>query len=307
MVWGIFQRSTRTWAINASIDSLSEREEIQQSLDLQPLEDVENPAPEEEPQEEEEQVDHWRLTNAQCIRGCTLLRRPFRASQGQPVEHCIACWAKFSETPGSDTLDEGYSTYTEYDWVCGNCYEELRRTMQWKIPPARLAQLLTTGGGRIHHAHAEEWIPDVRAMFLEYAQSLGIDLGFQDFDRELAELPGEYNRILGKGCLLVATIDERPAGVVACRPWKHHIETGICEMKRLYVRPDFRGTGLGEALARAVVDEARRLGYEKMRLDSLPQMEKAIRLYESLGFQRIAPYRHNPVEDSVFLELPLSL
>jgi putative acetyltransferase len=276
---------------------LEDRENLQQSFDLE--------EPDLPPEETEEAGEDWRLNNARSIRGCTLIRRHFRASQGQTVEHCVGCWAKFCEAGGSDMLDEGYCTYTEYDWVCGNCYEELRRRMEWKLAPDRIAKLFTSGAGRIHHAHHDEWIPDVRAMFIEYAQSLGIDLGFQDFDRELAELPGEYNRVLGKGCLLVATMDERPAGVVACRPWHHHIENAICEMKRLYVRPDHRGTGLGEALARAVIDEARRLGYAKMRLDSLPFMEKAIRLYESLGFQRIAPYRQNPIEDSVFLELAL--
>ncbi len=288
---------------------MKDREQhIQQSLNLEfSLEEVgpDEVASAEEPAlEEDEPVEDWRINNARSITGCTLLRRHFRASQGQPVEHCVGCWAKFSEKGGSDMLDEGYCTYSEYDWVCGNCYEELRRPMQWKLAPARIAQLLTNGGARIHHAHQDEWIPDVRAMFLEYAQTLGIDLGFQDFDRELAELPGEYNRVLGKGCLLVATMDEKPAGVVACRPWHHHShEDPICEMKRLYVRPDYRGTGIGEALARSVIDEARRLGYARMRLDSLPTMEKAIRLYESLGFERIEPYRHNPIEDSVFLEL----
>lgn len=283
---------------------MEERENLQQSFNLEPFEpeDVERQAPE---PEEEPAGDDWRAANARFIKGCTLLRRRFRAANGQPVEHCIGCWAKFSEAAGSDTLDEGYATYTEYDWVCGNCYEELRLKMQWKQAPPRIAALLTTGEGRIHHAHQDEWIPDVRAMFLEYAQSLGIDLGFQDFDREVADLPGEYNRVLGKGCLLVAAMEGRMAGVVACRSWHHHIENATCEMKRLYVRPEFRGTGLGEALARAVIDEARRLGYAKMRLDSLPSMEKAIRLYESLGFERIAPYRHNPIEDSVFLELTL--
>ena len=281
--------------------SLEERENLQQSLNLEDTLFDETPA---EPAEEP--TDDWRMNNARCLQGCSLIRRHFRAPQGQPLEHCIGCWAKFSEKGGSDMLDEGYCTYSEYDWVCGNCYEELRKPMHWKLAPARVAQLLTTVGGRIHQAHQDEWIPDVRAMFLEYAQSLGIDLGFQDFDRELAELPGEYNRVLGKGCLLVGTIDERPAGVVGCRPWRHHsAEDPICEMKRLYVRPDFRGTGLGEALARAVIDEARRLGYSRMRLDSLPGMEKAIRLYESLGFVRIEPYRLNPIEGSVFLELKL--
>ena len=147
----------------------------------------------------------------------------------------------------------------------------------------------------------DDWIPEIRKLFVEYGQSLGIDLGFQDFDRELANLPGEYNWTLGKGCLLIALHHGKPVGCVACRP-QHEL---TCEMKRLYVRPEARGTGVGEALARAIIDEARRLGYEGMRLDSLPFMQKAVQLYGRLGFQTIEAYRHNPVEGSTFMELQL--
>jgi ribosomal protein S18 acetylase RimI-like enzyme len=297
---------------------LEERELQQQTLDLFPAEPVADtvavaaplpfgdPPQEDEIAAEEPGEDDWRFNNARSLRGCTLLRSHFRSAHGSEIEHCIGCWAKFSESGGADMLDEGYCTYTQYDWVCGNCYEELRQRMQWtRKVPARIAELLTTGGGRIRHAHEPAWIPTMRELLLEYEKSLGIDLHFQDFEREVANLPGEYNLVLGQGCLLLATIDGKPAGMVACRAWKHHLQDAICEMKRLYVRPDYRGTGLGEALARAVIDEARRLGYTRMRLDSLPFMDKAIRLYESLGFQHIEPYRANPVEDSVFLELAL--
>ena len=283
---------------------MDERDNIQGILDLTPeaSDDAAEPAPEEEPESD------WRINNAKCMAGATLLRRPFRASPGHTVEHCVGCWSKFAETEGSDVMNEGYCTYTEYDWVCGSCFEDLREPLHWKLAPARIAALLTTGGARIHHAHQEEWIPDVRELFMEYGQSLGIDLSFQDFDRELADLPGEYNRVLGKGCLLIGTIDDRPAGCVACRPCYrsgHTQEADICEMKRLYVRPDFRGSGLGAVLCRAVIDEARRLGYGRMRLDSLPGMERAQKLYLSLGFQVIAPYRPNPVPDTTYLELTL--
>ncbi|HEY6137231.1 MAG TPA: GNAT family N-acetyltransferase [Thermoanaerobaculia bacterium] len=132
----------------------------------------------------------------------------------------------------------------------------------------------------------------VRELFLEYAASLGVDLGFQNFDDELAHLGEFYECIFvagdAGGCVALRRIDER-----------------ICEMKRLYVRPTARGRGLGRALAEAVIAEARRRGYERMRLDTLPQMRAAMALYEELGFTDIAPYRFNPVEGSRFLELRL--
>ncbi|MGH2933448.1 MAG: GNAT family N-acetyltransferase [Gaiellaceae bacterium] len=126
----------------------------------------------------------------------------------------------------------------------------------------------------------------VRALFREYADSLGVDLSFQGFDEELAALPAGYD------VLLVAGSD----GCVGVRPF----EDGVCEMKRLYVRPSARGTGLGRALARAAFDHARALGYRAMRLDTMPAMGEA--LYESLGFVEIPPYRHNPVAGARFME-----
>jgi ribosomal protein S18 acetylase RimI-like enzyme len=277
--------------------ALAEPEDTQQHLDFsEGLPQIEEP--------EEEPTPDWRLNNARALKGMSLIRHAFHPYERTwDHENCSGCWAKFMEEGRPDVLNEGYSTYTEYDWVCGNCFEELRGAMQWKLAPPRMAQLLTTGGITIRHAHQEDWIPEIRALFLEYAQSLGVDLGFQDFDRELANLPGDYNWTLGKGCLLIALDHGKPVGCVACRAF----HDAICEMKRLYVRPEARGTGTGEALARAIIDEARRLGYDSMRLDSLPTMEKAVQLYERLGFSRIDAYRHNPIEGTTFMELKLQL
>jgi len=143
-------------------------------------------------------------------------------------------------------------------------------------------------------------LPEVKSLFSEYASSLEIDLSFQDFDQELAALPGEYAS--PNGCILIARKESEVVGCVAMR----RIRNEICEMKRLYVRPGFRGRGLGKRLALSVVQEAKRRGYYKMRLDTLPSMIEALALYESLGFKQIAPYRHNPIQGAVFLELDLS-
>ena len=135
----------------------------------------------------------------------------------------------------------------------------------------------------------------VRTLFREYGDRLGVDLSFQDFEDELAGLPGDYERVL------VARVDGEPAGCVALRP----LDAGVCEMKRLYVRPSYRGSGLGRALAEAVIAAARDLGYVRMRLDTLPSMGEALGLYRSLGFREIEPYRFNPIPGSRFLELRL--
>ena len=140
-----------------------------------------------------------------------------------------------------------------------------------------------------------------RTLFREYAASLDVDLEFQDFARELRELPGEYAP--PGGCLLLAFDGNEPAGCVALRS----IDQEICEMKRLFVRPQFRGTGLGKQLAEAVIKHARKIGYQRMRLDTLPSMRAAASMYHSLGFREIAPYRYNPVPGTKFMELDLSV
>lgn len=131
----------------------------------------------------------------------------------------------------------------------------------------------------------------VRTLFREYAAGLEVDLSFQGFDEEVAALPAGYD------VLLVAGSD----GCVGVRPFAD----GICEMKRLYVRPSARGTGLGKELAEAAIERARTLGYSAMRLDTMPAMGAAQALYASLGFVEIPAYRHNPVAGTRFMELDL--
>ncbi len=151
----------------------------------------------------------------------------------------------------------------------------------------------------IVQAQATQHLAQVRELFQEYAAALGFDLCFQDFDKELAGLPGEYAPPRGR--LLLAVHDDKFVGCVALRP----IDQRACEMKRLYVRADARGLGVGRALAAAVIDEARQIGYRVMRLDTVPWMTTAITLYESLGFRDIEPYRYNPIDGARFMELSL--
>jgi putative acetyltransferase len=143
-------------------------------------------------------------------------------------------------------------------------------------------------------------IASIRELFLEYAQSLGFSLCFQSFDQELADLPGDYAP--PHGSLLLARHEKQPAGCVAL----HKLAPGICEMKRLYVRPQFRGNGLGRELAKKVIAEARQLGYKKLRLDTVePVMNAAVTMYRQLGFREIPPYRQNPIEGALYMELQL--
>ncbi len=150
-------------------------------------------------------------------------------------------------------------------------------------------------------AQSPEEIEIARGLFREYAAGLKIDLCFQNFDQEVDGLPGNYAPPLGR--LLLAIEGEQIAGCIALRPFGDD----DCEMKRLYVRPEFRGQGLGKKLVATLIDAAREIGYERMLLDTLPgKMEEAIALYRSLGFREIAAYYNNPVAGALFMELGLS-
>ncbi len=143
----------------------------------------------------------------------------------------------------------------------------------------------------------------VRAIFREYAASLGIDLGFQNFEGELATLPGEY--AAPRGALLLARVDGKTAGCCALRPLDTVDFPNACEMKRLYVRPAYRRLGLGRQLAEAIMDAARVNAYNHVLLDTLDDMEAARTLYEDLGFEEIPPYYHNPIAGAHYLKAAL--
>lgn len=154
---------------------------------------------------------------------------------------------------------------------------------------------------RIFQANSEKHIAHARTLFAEYEASLGISLCFQNFDQELKTLPGKYAPPDGR--LLLATENDDLAGCIALRK----LEDGVCEMKRLFVRPAYRSHGLGRVLVKTIIDEARLLGYTQMRLDTLPGlMDKAIALYRSFGFSEIGPYCENPVEGAKFMKLELT-
>jgi len=149
-------------------------------------------------------------------------------------------------------------------------------------------------------ADGPESLVIIRRLFREYQEFLGVDLCFQGFEEELAGLPGKYAP--PKGALLLAMDGEEAAGCVALR----EIEPGVCEMKRLYVRPSCRGRGLGRTLAEAAIDAGRRIGFRTMRLDTLERLREAIGLYESLGFRRIPSYYPNPLPSVIYWELDLT-
>ncbi len=152
---------------------------------------------------------------------------------------------------------------------------------------------------QIIHAKTRAQYQSVRELFMQYADSLGFDLEFQGFSRELAGLPGDYES--PEGCILLAEGADGHAGCVALRP----LQNEICEMKRLFVIPAYQGCGIGRALAKAVIGEARKLGYQKMRLDTIESMKAAQGLYYSLGFKTIEAYCHNPLDNPSFMELEL--
>jgi ribosomal protein S18 acetylase RimI-like enzyme len=153
---------------------------------------------------------------------------------------------------------------------------------------------------KIMQVESEEQLVHIRELFKEYAQSLGFDLDFQNFEKEFSELPGEY--VPPHGCLFLAFYGKKIAGCVALRPFSK----GICEMKRLYVRPEFRGKGIGKRLSTIIIKRAREIGYQAMRLDTIPTMKEANALYKMLGFKEIAPYRYNPIHGALFFELQLN-
>ena len=154
---------------------------------------------------------------------------------------------------------------------------------------------------QLEQATTPQQIDLARTLFQEYGASLGFSLCFQNFDRELAGLPGEYAP--PKGRLLIAYLDSEPAGCVAL----HEFEDRISEMKRLYVRPAFRGKRVGLALANGIIAVAREIGYERMRLDTVPsEMADAVKMYGRLGFKEIAPYRTNPQPGTLYMELDLT-
>jgi putative acetyltransferase len=156
-------------------------------------------------------------------------------------------------------------------------------------------------GFRIVGASTNDDIQTLRSLFQEYAAWLDIDLSFQNFQEELAGLPGEYAPPDGR--LLLALSGNDTSGCVALRRFNEH----ACEMKRMWVRPKFRGRGLGRLLAEKVIAEARKIGYSQMLLDSLPSLGNALGLYRSLGFREIPPYRYNPDPNAVFMQLRLAI
>ncbi len=164
---------------------------------------------------------------------------------------------------------------------------------------------MNTEGPRIEllPADGDEAIAAVRALFREYAGSLAIDLCFQNFEQELATLPGEYTP--PHGALLLALVDGEPAGCVAMRPLPEADHANACEMKRLYVRRAFRRFGLGRLLAQQLMDLATQAGHSCMLLDTLDDMEAARGLYASLGFVEIPPYYFNPIPGAHYLKVEL--
>jgi ribosomal protein S18 acetylase RimI-like enzyme len=154
--------------------------------------------------------------------------------------------------------------------------------------------------GTIVDAHEAPHLSAVRGLFEEYSQVVGVKLCFQNFTEELATLPGDYRP--PSGALLAAVIEGEAVGCVALHGWSGD----TAEMKRLFVRPPVRGSGVGRDLAVAVIERPRCAGYVRLRLDTLPSMQAAITLYRSLGFVEISPYRENPVPGSLFLELELA-
>lgn len=152
---------------------------------------------------------------------------------------------------------------------------------------------------RIIPVETKRDIEDAARLVAEYAESLGFDLSFQDFDAEIADLSGHYAP--PENCLLLARVEGQAVGCIAMK----RFDDGACEMKRLYVRAEHRGRGIGRALCEAVIAAARQAGYKHMRLDTVLPRDAAMGLYYSLGFENIEPYRYNPMKNAAYLELRL--
>ena len=173
----------------------------------------------------------------------------------------------------------------------------LQRTIE---PLSHIALVLFSHVIKLIQVESSSDIQAAQRLFEEYSSWLGVNLCFQNFDKELAELPGEY--VPPTGRLLLAIEGDQVAGCVALRK----IGEGIGELKRLYVRPGFRGRGLGRTLTETIIDTSRELGYTRLRLDTLPgKMDRAIAMYRSLGFHEIERYYNNPYDTAVFMELKL--
>ena len=155
----------------------------------------------------------------------------------------------------------------------------------------------------IRERHDATELEQLRELMREYANSLGVDLCFQGFEQEMSQLPGDY--AAPRGALLAALVGSSLAGCCALRPLDSADYPNACEMKRLYVRPAFRGLGLGRLLAEATLDQARLAGYDSLLLDTLSDMETARALYADLGFTEIPPYYHNPIAGSHYLRVKL--
>jgi GNAT superfamily N-acetyltransferase len=178
------------------------------------------------------------------------------------------------------------------------------KTDSGKVPkfedPSAFSAPSAVKGLSVFQAESPAQISQARELFLEYAQSLGFSLCFQNFDHELARLPGDYAPPEGR--LLLGEYEGELAACVAL----HKLDARICEMKRLYLRPQFRGKGLGRALAERIVAEARLIGYQRMRLDTVePVMKDAVAMYRKLGFKEIAAYCANPIAGALYMELEL--
>lgn len=145
----------------------------------------------------------------------------------------------------------------------------------------------------------EKDFEDAKDLFLEYAKSLNFGLCFQNFEEEISDLPAQYSE--PTGCIILCCEEGKPSGCVGLRKFSE----GLCEMKRLYLRKQSRGKGIGRILAEEIIEKAREFGYKKMQLDTIGTMKEAITLYKSMGFKEISPYRFNPLENVIYMELEI--